>query len=383
MCPMSDAPIPPPILIQAQSDIARLVEELSSEPVIAVDTESNSLYAYQERVCLIQFSIPGKDYLVDPLAVQDLALIGDILASPKTVKVLHGAEYDVIVLKRDFGFHFDYLFDTRMAIRTLGREDTSLQKLLETEFGVKLNKRYQRANWGKRPLKPELLSYARLDTHYLLPLYRRLESALREAGRREEMIEACTYITLLNPPANSFDAQGFWHINSARKLKPRQAAVLRELWSFRDRLARDRDVPVFKIVDDQLLLALALEVPKNLSALSDIAGMTPGLQRRYGQGLLDAVRIGVKAPPAHPPRQRRIPEEILERFDRLRQWRKQVGERRGLPSDIIMPRDALWKIAQDAPRNQKELRRLIQPLEWRAKNYGKDILALLHGQQVR
>lgn len=377
MWPMSDAPLPPPILIQAQDDIPRLIEELSSEPAIAIDTESNSLYAYREKVCLIQFSIPGKDFLVDPLAVEDLTPLGGILASPKTVKVLHGAEYDVIVLKRDFGFHFTNLFDTRTAIRTLGREDTSLQKLLETEYGVKLNKRYQRANWGKRPLKPELLSYARLDTHYLLPLYQRLDSALRDAGRHEEMNEACTYITTLKSPANSFDAQGFWHINNARKLKPRQAAVLRELWSFRDRLARERDVPVFKIVDDQILLALAQAMPKKPAALNGIAGMTPGLQRHFGRDLLNAVKAGAKAPPARPPRQKRIPDDVIDRYDRLRQWRKQVAERRGLPSDIIMPRDALWKIAHHVPRSRQALRELIQPLKWRAKHYGGEILALL------
>ena len=178
-------------------------------------------------------------------------------------------------------------------------------------------------------------------------------------------------------PANSFDAQGFWNINNARKLKPRQAAVLRELWTYRDRLARDRDVPVFKIVDDQILLALAQTMPKNPAALSEVAGMTPGLQRRFGQDLLDAVKTGAKAPPARPPRQKRIPDVVVERYDRLRQWRKQVAERRGLPSDIIMPRDALWKIAQHVPRSSQALRELIQPLKWRAKQYGEEILALL------
>ena len=157
---MPNTSLPSPILIQAQSDLPHLVDELSAQPIIAIDTESNSLHAYKEQVCLVQFSIPGKDYLVDPLAIPDLKLLYKVIASSKRVKVLHGAEYDVIGLKRDFGVRIGKLFDTRMAIRTLGKEDTSLQKLLEAEFGVRLNKRYQRANWGKRPLPPELLSYA-------------------------------------------------------------------------------------------------------------------------------------------------------------------------------------------------------------------------------
>ncbi len=357
--------------------LPRLADELSAQPIVAIDTESNSLYAYRERVCLIQFSIPGKDYLVDPLAIPDLEPLRNMLASKKIEKVLHGAEYDVIGLKRDFGFRLRNLFDTRMAIRTLGGEEASLQKLLETEFGVRLSKRHQRANWGKRPLSPELLSYARLDTHYLLPLRQRLGSALREARRWEENAEACAYITLLKPPSNSFEAEGFWQINNARKLGPKQAAVLRELWAFRDGLARERDVPVFKILEDKVLLAIAQAMPRDQSRLSNVPGLTPGHQRRYGRRLLEVVDRGSKAPPAHPPRHKRIPDAILSRYDRLRQWRKRIAEKRGLPSDIILPRDVLWEIAHQAPRNLKELREIFLPLEWRFQKYGQEILALL------
>jgi ribonuclease D len=377
MCRMSDASLPPPILVQAQNMLPRLADELSAQPIVAIDTESNSLYAYKERVCLIQFSIPGKDYLVDPLAIPDLEPLREMLASSKTEKVLHGAEYDVIGLKRDFSFRIRNLFDTRMAIRTLGGEDASLQKLLATEFGVRLSKRYQRANWGKRPLPPELLNYARLDTHYLLPLRERLDSALHQSGRWEENAEACAYVTLLQPPINSFDAQGFWQIHNARKLNPKRAAVLRELWSFRDGLARKRDVPLFKVLEDKVLLAIAQAMPRDQKGLSNVPGLSPGHQRRYGRPLLEVVERGSKAPPAHPPRRKRTSDAILSRFDRLRQWRKQVAEKRGLPSDIILPRDMLWGIAHQAPKNIEDLRKVLSPLEWRCKRYGKEILALL------
>lgn len=374
---MPNTSLPSPILIQAQSDLPRLVDELSAQSIIAIDTESNSLHAYREQVCLIQFSIPGKDYLLDPLAVPDLKLLNKVIASSKIEKVLHGAEYDVIGLKRDFGFRIGKLFDTRMAIRSLGKEDTSLQKLLEAEFGVRLNKRYQRANWGKRPLPPELLSYARLDTHYLLPLQQSLDAALRQAGRWEEFAEACAYIALLKPPSNNFDAQGFWQIHNARRLNPGQAAILQELWSFRDGVARARDVPLFKILEDKVLLAVAQTMPRQPSDLSNVPGLTPGLQRRYGRRLLEVVERGSKAPPAHPPRHTRTPDAIISRYERLRQWRKRAGEKRGLASDIILPRDVLWNIAHKAPSNRQELRQVFLPLEWRFQKYAGEILALL------
>lgn len=374
---MPESSLPPPILVQRQSELPRLVNELSRQPVIAVDTESNSLHAYRERVCLIQFSIPGNDYLVDPLAISDLTPLAGVFDSRNTTKVLYGAEYDVISLKRDFGFQFANLFDVRMAIRTLGGEDTSLQKLLEKEFSVTLNKRYQRADWGKRPLTPVLLNYARLDTHYLLPLHRRLGPTLRKAGRWDEMAEACAYVTMLKPPSNSFDPQGFWQIHHARKLSPRQAAVLRDLWSFRDGVARRRDVPLFKVLEDKILLSIAQAMPQDHTELQDVTGMTPGLLRRYSRQLLEVVERGSKTPPAHPPRHKRTPYSILSRYESLRRWRKKVAERRGLSSDIIMPRDVLWSIAHNAPTSLEELRNLILPLEWRFQEYGQEILTLL------
>jgi len=374
---MPESSLLPPILVQRQSELPRLVNELSRQPVIAVDTESNSLHAYRERVCLIQFSIPGNDYLVDPLAITDLTPLSSVFDSSGITKVLYGAEYDVISLKRDFGFQIANLFDVRMAIRTLGGEDTSLQKLLEKEFGVHLKKRYQRADWGKRPLTPALLSYASLDTHYLLPLHQRLGPTLREAGRWDEMTEACAYVAMLKPPSNSFDPQGFWQIHHARKLGPRQAAVLRELWSFRDGVARRRDVPLFKVLDDKILLSIAQAIPQDHRELQDVSGMTPGLLRRYGRRLLEVVERASKTAPAHPPRHKRTPHSVHSRYERLRRWRKQVAERRGLSSDIVMPRDMLWSIAHNAPSSRQQLHKLLLPLEWRFQEYGDEILTLV------
>jgi ribonuclease D len=367
----------PPILVKRHKDLPPLIDALSKEPRIAVDTESNSLYAYKDSVCLIQFSIPGKDYLLDPISLTDIASLGDIFADPGIEKLLHGAEYDVVSLKRDFGFQIHNLFDTRMAIRTLGGDDTSLEKLLAKELNVSLNKRYQRANWGKRPLKAEMLDYARMDTHFLLPLREKLGQALREAGRWEEASEACVFMTQLQPTPTDFNPQGFWNIHRARKLNPKQAAVLRELWHFRDEVAQKRNVPVFKVLEDKVLLAIAEVIPRDRAGLNAIPALTQGLFRRYADRILEVVERGSKAPPAHPPRNKRLPDEVRFRYEHLRQWRKEIGEKRGVPSDIILPRDFLWQIALHPPENLQQLGDMLSPLEWRFKQYGSDIMALL------
>ena len=127
----------PPELIQSSSQLDRLVNELSCQPRIAVDTESNSLHAYRERVCLIQFSTAETDYLVDPLALDGLDILGPIFADPKIEKVFHAAEYDLICLRRDYGFNFANLFDTMQAGRILGRKLAGLDRLIEEKFNLK------------------------------------------------------------------------------------------------------------------------------------------------------------------------------------------------------------------------------------------------------
>jgi ribonuclease D len=154
---MSQPGLPPIELVQSPEQLARLASTLRSQPRIAVDTESNSLYAYTERVCLIQISTPKVDYLVDPLALADLSPLRPILANPRIEKVFHAAEYDLLCLKRDFEFHLRRVFDTRIAARTLGWKKTGLGDILQQEFAVTLDKRCQRANWGKRPLPENLL----------------------------------------------------------------------------------------------------------------------------------------------------------------------------------------------------------------------------------
>ncbi len=367
-------PLPSPELIETDRQLKSLIPRLKQHDRLAVDTESNSLYAYQERVCLIQFSVPEVDVLVDPLASSDLSPLGPIFATPKIEKVFHAAEYDLVCLRRDFGFAVQGLFDTRIAARTLGRPLTGLADLLAQELDIHLDKRFQHANWGKRPMTQPLLEYARLDTHYLLPLRDRLAKELSDAGRVEEYQEAVDMLACSPSPTTSDDGQAFWGITNARKLTPEQAAVLRELFKFRDRQARRLDRPPFKVMGDSTLMAIAQAEPANAAGLEGLPGMNTRQIQRYGEEIVAAVARGRTAPHPHHPKAERADQVVVARYDALRKWRKRVAAERRVESDVILPREVMWQVARRAPRTLEALQEIMACLPWRYQAYGPSIL---------
>jgi ribonuclease D len=366
-----------PILITRQSSLRQLSERLAGEALLAVDTESNSLYAYQEQVCLIQFSTTQEDFLVDPLALNDLSLLAPLFADAKIEKVFHAAEYDLISMKRDFGFSFANLFDTMLAARILGWEEVGLGSILKTEFEVQLNKRYQRANWGKRPLPADMLNYARLDTHYLIPLRFRLKSELKAQGRWQLAEEDFNRLRHVNGRDPSDQPEACWRVRGAFDLSANQAAILQELCNYREQIARSINQPVFKVLSDQSLLAVAVAAPTDLEGLKHAARLSERQFERYGRGLLSAVQRGLRAEPLWPPRQPRPDEAYLARLEALREWRKHTGQRLGVNSDVILPRDLLFALASINKPSQAELSAILTQTPYRLEHFGGEILEAL------
>ena len=170
-------------MVEDEEALDRMVRTLQDAPVIGIDTESDSSYSYQEKVCLIQLSDGHRDYVIDPLAVPDLSSLAPILEDPGVVKILHGADYDIVCLKRDFEFAIHNLFDTLIAAQLLGLERIGLADLIGRYFGIEIEKKYQRHDWSRRPLKPEHIEYARGDTHWLLALREILTDKLMQLER--------------------------------------------------------------------------------------------------------------------------------------------------------------------------------------------------------
>lgn len=285
----------PPSLVADPQDLARLAELLRCEPVVAIDTESNSFHVYRERVCLIQVSTPAADFIVDPLAV-DVRPLGAVFCDGRET-VLHGADYDVRCLKREYGWRLPRLFDTMAAARRLGHPGLGLSALVEAHFGVKLSKSFQRSDWGQRPLTPSQIAYAALDTHYLLPLHAKLSSDLAARGLAAEAVKEFARIAAVEPKEKVFDPEGYRRIKGSRDLDAQGRTVLRALYLAREERARAADRPPFKVIGDEALLELARRRPRTEPELSRIPGVTPSVLRGMGPAIM---RVLGELAPAEP-----------------------------------------------------------------------------------
>ncbi|MBN1875502.1 MAG: ribonuclease D [Anaerolineae bacterium] len=357
--------------------LRELFEQLMQVKHVAVDTESNSLYAYRERVCLLQISIPGKDYIVDPLAVDDLSSLSAFFAAQHIEKVFHAADYDLMVLRRDFDFECTPLFDTMWAARILGWAHVGLGSILEKHFDVHPDKRYQRYNWGKRPLEAEAIHYAWMDTHHLLELREMQVEALHRMGRWEEAQEIFEYIQNSLPEFHhSTPDEIFWRIKGIHTLTYRGQKVLYRLHLWREETAEKLERPPMKVVNDARLIRLAQIQPRTKTDLIN-AGLTPYQSRRFGPGILKALHSDSRPLPPMPPNNNRPPAMVIERYDSLKSWRKDVAAQRGVDPDVILPNAVLWDIAQRPPQTLSDLLDVSGIGPWRQEHYGPSILQLV------
>ena len=378
---MMEPPLQPPVMVDQVNDLNNLAHLLENQPRVAVDTESNSLFAYAEQVCLIQFSIPGSDFMVDPIALPDLSPLGKLFADSKIEKIFHAAEYDLICLKRDFNFEFNNVFDTMQAARILGRTNVGLASMLESEFGVIIEKKFQRANWGERPLSPAMLAYARLDSYYLIDLRDRLYAELVDKGLLALALEDFRRVTRVDAGSTELEPPAWWRLPGSQSLTSQQCSILQALVEYRDQQARRADLPHFKILSNQTLLKIAEEMPLTWDALADIPELSARQRDRHYTGLLAAVKQGMITPPPPRPANHRRPDAVLERLEILRDWRKETAHKLEVESDVVLPREVLEEIAIKAPATSDELRMLMKELPWRFEQYGNRILAAIHQKE--
>lgn len=373
----------PPLWVATPPALTAMQAALAGVPAVAVDTESDSLFSYFEKVCLLQFSTRTEDYVVDPLALADLSALGPLFADPAVVKVFHAAEYDILCLKRDDQFHFANIFDTMIAARVLGWKNIGLGNILQERFGVTLNKKMQRADWGHRPLTAEQIAYAREDTHYLLALRDLQMAELERTGRLEEAREEFERLTHVEPTPRRFDADAYWNMDGARDLDPVQLGILRELFHFRDTQARKEDRPPFKVLSDSSLLRIAQAKPAWPHDLARIPGVSSYVIQRYGQAILQSIERGRAAPQAatpHPHNRREAPLDNAARvrLGRLKEWRKQLADARGVAPDVIVSNDVLFAAARKNPHTLEALVDASRMGPWKIKQYGEEMLAVLH-----
>jgi ribonuclease D len=366
-------------LVTNQEEWQSCLNSLQTQSRLAIDLEANSLYAYREQICLIQITIPSQDFIIDPLSNLDLSELGNLISNPQLEKVFHAAEYDMILIKRQFGWQLENLFDTMWAARILGYNRCGLANLLNSSYGVTLNKKHQKANWSQRPLPHNQLRYAQMDTHFLLSLRDDLFFELDEAdclAEAKEIFEEQCQVQVNN---NRFEPDGFWSVSGIRNLTARQQAIVKELWIYRNSNAKHLDRPPFKVFDDRTIIELAAVAPRYREELLDIHGMSRGQIRRYGHQLLKVIREAESGPLPKKPKSKRTrtPDVVSSRFDKLRNWRKNRARHRGVESDVILSREALWELAWANPQNGEQLSQIGSMGPWRRETYGHEILKLL------
>jgi ribonuclease D len=368
--------------IRTPGELSALVSSLEGCHALALDTESDSLHHHFEKVCLVQLATEeGEAVLIDPLAVRELAPLGAILADPVVVKVLHGADYDVTTLKRDFSFSFASVFDTMIAARFLGLPAIGLQALARAELGVTLSKDSQKDDWSYRPLTPTQEAYALADVRHLLALRARLAQRLQDLGRLGWVEEECVAVAALPPARRGPEAEGYLRIKGARRLSPRGLAVLRELAAWREARAAATDIPAFKILGNETLLSLAEKAPRTPAGLGQVRGVLPRL-RDQADALLAAVGRALTLPEADlvvltPLPRPVVPDEVRRRIERLKAWRTGESACARIEASVVLPQRLIDRLAEAAPRAVADLKAVPGLREWRIEAYGGELLSAL------
>src|SRR5438445_1506622 len=345
-------------LVATDARLAELLKQIEAAYRVAIDIEADSLHSYREKLCLLQISAPAtaspegfrrscNDFIVDPLAGLDLEPLRRAL-EPKEI-VLHGADYDLRMMRRGLNFTAQRIFDTMIAARLLGIREFSLAALVKRYFGLELPKGSQKANWAKRPLPARMAEYAINDVHYLLPLAEKLEAELDRLQRRDWLRQSCQRAIEQSTVARVRKQDEPWRIPGSGALQGRAAALLRALWQWREREAEKADRPPFHILRNEDLLKAAAKFT---------SGSVPDYSHfsfRRRQAFREAAQAALQAPESEWPVSRRRSgtrptTEIVQRAEELWRRRNKSAEELGLEPSFIAPRSTLEAIAADCAR---------------------------------
>jgi ribonuclease D len=341
-------------VIDTNQSLAAFVGVLRAAPWVALDTEADSLHAYPEKLCLLQISIPERDELVDPLAGLDLRPLWEALQPHELI--MHGADYDLRLLRRGANFVPASLFDTMLAARLLGCKRFGLTDLVAHHFGTTWEKGPQKANWARRPLTARMAAYARNDSHYLKPLADLLRFQLAEKGRLTWHQQTCQWLIREATEVRAADPESAWRVKGCNRLSPQGLAVLRAVWHWREAEARAANRPPFFVLPTDVMVQLAHTAAQNGEAVEALLPRHFSPRRRHG--LLEAVAAGRanrSLPEVLRPKFRRQTEAEKRRLQELTRRRNQRAAELGLDATLIASRAMLVALARDWSAHADEL----------------------------
>jgi ribonuclease D len=361
------------IYVRDRAALEILIERIGAAEKIAVDTEADSLHNYFEKVCLIQLSLAGQHYIVDPLRELDLTRFLEALAEKPLI--VHGGDYDLRMMRASMGYRpRGEVFDTMIAAQLLGMEQIGLAALIERFFGIAIGKEGQKSDWSRRPLSEKQLRYAVNDTRFLDELAARLHGELRERGRVDWHRESCRAMVQSSGRDISRDTEEAWRIKGSGRLSRRQLAYLREIWRWRDQHARRANVPPFKVFGNEQIFEVLLwaeshpgvplqqgpKLPRNIvgarlitleEALTRAAGMSPAQWPE---------RIKHDRDPA-------LSNRCKEQINALRAECGRMAKELNIAASTLAPRAALEAIAGSEARTVDEIMKNGGLLRWQAE----------------
>ncbi|HUV51080.1 MAG TPA: HRDC domain-containing protein [Anaerolineae bacterium] len=368
-------------IIDTISGLEDITRSLKNEKTIAVDLEADSMFHFKEKVCLIQIAAKRINVVIDTLQIKDLSLLKPFFANRDIKKIFHGADYDVRSLYRDFNIKINNLFDTQLACMFLGINGTGLDAVLQQRFNVKLDKRFQKKDWSKRPLPDEMIKYAACDAIHLLPLAAILEKELAEKGRLPWVYEECAILSKVRPPALNSDPL-YLKFKGAGRLSRRQLAVLEYLLQSRRKIAKKKDKPLFKVFSNNSMIKLAEAQPVNLQRLKKTNTLSAGQIDMYGNVLVEAINKALNITenklPVYPRTKAPFKKpEVVERIESLTSWRDKKAEILEINPSLVLTKTMINTIAVSNPLDKSDIERIKELKNWQKEEFGEDITGVL------
>jgi len=369
-------------VIKTASELKDITNHFSNEKIIGVDLEADSLHHFTEKVCLIQISSDKQNVVIDPLPLQDLSPLKPVFANAAIKKIFHGADYDIRSLHRDFGIEINNLFDTQLACMFLGIKATGLDAVLQTNFNVSLDKRYQKKDWSVRPLPLEMMDYAALDSAYLPALADTVERKLAKKGRLAWVYEECEYLSKVRFESNN-GAPLYLKFKGAGRLEPESLVVLEALLQLRKNIAQKKDRPLFKIFSNKSIMRITFEKPCNLRQLKTNGLLSKKQTQMYGKTIISTVAAALEIPAANRPGypNKKVPiqdPEVPQKIKVLKDWRDNVSAKLGIDPGILISNAVIHAIIKKQPETMTDLKKIECLKNWRRKEFGKEILSRLN-----
>jgi len=354
---------------------------LKKEKIIAVDLEADSMFHFQEKVCLIQIASEKINGIIDPLKINDLSLLNPMFANRDIKKIFHGADYDIRSLYRDFQITINNLFDTQIAALFLGLKATGLDALLRNRLNINLDKKYQKKDWSKRPLPEEMVEYAAKDAIYLLPLAELLEKKLREKKRLLWVYEECAILSKVRPALSNTDRL-YLKFKGAGQLNRRTLAVLERLLQLRLKMAKKKDKPLFKIFSNRSMIKLAEAKSANLQRLKKLNALSVRQIDMYGNVLVEAINKALNMPenklPVYPRSKAPVEKpEVTEKIKALKPWRDNKAKALEINPSLVLTNAMINTLAIRNPLDKSDIDRIKELKNWQKEEFGEDITAIL------